>query len=76
MRTVPSRAKYTAALAGILLGCLLGGPVTGTASAADGPCYSPPSKTGAIPNDLPTGTYSYFCRVHPYMRGAFRVVPK
>ncbi|MEI7560540.1 MAG: hypothetical protein WCJ63_08105, partial [Actinomycetes bacterium] len=27
-----------------------------------------------IPNNLNTGTYSYFCRVHPYMRGAFRVI--
>jgi plastocyanin len=26
------------------------------------------------PNNLPTGTYAYFCRVHPFMRGAFRVV--
>jgi plastocyanin len=25
------------------------------------------------PANLPTGTYTYFCRVHPYMRGAFRV---
>src|SRR5215211_4070787 len=25
------------------------------------------------PNDLRPGTYAYFCRVHPYMRGAFRV---
>ena len=23
--------------------------------------------------DLPPGTYTYFCRVHPFMRGAFRV---
>ena len=22
------------------------------------------------------GTYTYFCRIHPFMRGAFRVVPK
>ncbi|CAB4881618.1 MAG: hypothetical protein F2799_07460 [Actinobacteria bacterium] len=28
----------------------------------------------SIPNNLNTGTYSYFCRVHPYMRGAFRVI--
>jgi len=33
-------------------------------------------RTWDTPNTLPTGTYSYFCRVHPYMRGAFRVVPK
>jgi plastocyanin len=26
------------------------------------------------PADLPAGTYTYFCRIHPFMRGAFRVV--
>ncbi len=26
-----------------------------------------------IPTDLPEGTYTYFCRIHPFMRGAFRV---
>jgi len=26
------------------------------------------------PKSLPDGTYNYFCRVHPFMRGAFRVV--
>ncbi len=26
-----------------------------------------------IPADLPAGTYTYFCRIHPIMRGAFRV---
>ncbi|MCB0868532.1 MAG: hypothetical protein KDB48_07530 [Solirubrobacterales bacterium] len=25
------------------------------------------------PGDLPKGTYTFFCRVHPLMRGAFRV---
>jgi hypothetical protein len=25
------------------------------------------------PTNLPTGTYTYFCRIHPFMRGAFRV---
>jgi plastocyanin len=25
------------------------------------------------PKTLPPGTYTYFCRIHPYMRGAFRV---
>jgi plastocyanin len=25
------------------------------------------------PSDLPNGTYTYFCRIHPFMRGAFRV---
>jgi plastocyanin len=28
------------------------------------------------PQDLPTGTYTYFCRIHPFMRGAFRVEPQ
>jgi hypothetical protein len=26
------------------------------------------------PSNLPAGTYSFFCRVHPFMRGAFRVI--
>jgi len=26
------------------------------------------------PSNLPPGTYTYYCRVHPFMRGAFRVV--
>jgi hypothetical protein len=26
------------------------------------------------PKNLPKGTYAYYCRVHPFMRGAFRVV--
>jgi len=25
------------------------------------------------PKTLPQGTYTYFCRIHPFMRGAFRV---
>jgi plastocyanin len=29
--------------------------------------------TWSIPADLPDGTYTYFCRIHPLMRGAFRV---
>ena len=42
--------------------------------------YGPPSLTSAeqriewrTPKDLPPGTYTYFCRTHPFMRGAFRV---
>ena len=27
----------------------------------------------ATPANLKAGTYTYFCRVHPFMRGAFRV---
>lgn len=30
--------------------------------------------TWDTPSDLDPGTYTYFCRVHPFMRGAFRVV--
>jgi plastocyanin len=29
--------------------------------------------TWTTPSDLPGGTYTYFCRIHPFMRGAFRV---
>lgn len=29
--------------------------------------------TWETPADLTPGTYTYFCRVHPFMRGAFRV---
>lgn len=29
--------------------------------------------TWETPKDLKPGTYTYFCRVHPFMRGAFRV---
>jgi plastocyanin len=32
--------------------------------------------TWSTPSDLPPGTYTYFCRIHPFMRGAFRVVAK
>ena len=31
--------------------------------------------TWSTPADLAPGTYTYFCRIHPFMRGAFRVVP-
>jgi hypothetical protein len=57
---------------------------------ADGPVdfdsgqlgFGPPGFTAAAqrtewrtPKDLQPGTYTYFCRVHPFMRGAFRVKP-
>ena len=29
--------------------------------------------TWKTPQDLPSGTYTYFCRIHPFMRGSFRV---
>ncbi|MBI2708434.1 MAG: hypothetical protein HYX34_01865 [Actinobacteria bacterium] len=31
--------------------------------------------TWQTPANLPPGTYTYFCRIHPFMRGAFRVEP-
>jgi hypothetical protein len=31
-------------------------------------------RTWQTPADLPPGTYTYFCRIHPFMRGSFRVV--
>ncbi|MCW2967273.1 MAG: hypothetical protein JWM71_1045 [Solirubrobacteraceae bacterium] len=30
--------------------------------------------TWSTPVNLPKGTYAYFCRVHPFMRGSFRVI--
>jgi plastocyanin len=30
-------------------------------------------QTWSTPADLPTGQYTYFCRIHPFMRGSFRV---
>jgi plastocyanin len=29
--------------------------------------------TWKTPDNLPSGTYTYFCRIHPFMRGSFRV---
>jgi plastocyanin len=43
--------------------------------------YGPPGFTPAAnrntwktPKSLKAGTYTYFCRIHPFMRGSFRVV--
>jgi len=30
--------------------------------------------TWSTPRNLSAGTYTYFCRIHPFMRGSFRVV--
>jgi plastocyanin len=41
--------------------------------------FGPPANgqtTWSTPTNLPPGTYTYMCRIHPFMRGAFRVVPK
>ena len=35
-----------------------------------------PNPVANTPPDLKPGKYSYFCRIHPWMRGAFEVVPK
>ena len=29
--------------------------------------------TWSTPADLPPGTYTYYCRIHPFMRGVFRI---
>ena len=34
-----------------------------------------PNPLASTPPDLDVGKYSYFCRIHPWMRGAFEVVP-
>jgi plastocyanin len=45
--------------------------------------FGPPGFTPAAnrntwdtPKRLKAGTYTYFCRIHPFMRGSFRVVGK
>jgi hypothetical protein len=30
--------------------------------------------TWSTPTTLPPGTYTFFCRIHPWMRGVFRIV--
>jgi plastocyanin len=42
-----------------------------------GPGIATPAEntnTWQTPKSLKPGTYTYFCRIHPFMRGAFRVV--
>jgi len=34
-----------------------------------------PNPTAETPADLAPGLYSYYCRIHPWMRGAFRIEP-
>ncbi len=31
--------------------------------------------TWKTPADLPPGTYTFYCRIHPWMRGVFRILP-
>jgi hypothetical protein len=53
--------------------CANGGPGPVTKAIASG-CIG--TTTWQTPKNLSPGTYTYFCRIHPFMRGAFRVVPK
>jgi plastocyanin len=32
-----------------------------------------PDPVAQTPPTLPPGRYSYFCRIHPFMRGVFKV---
>jgi len=50
-----------------------GGP-TGLINAVRTGCLG--RVTWRTPKNLRPGTYTYFCRIHPFMRGAFRVVPR
>jgi plastocyanin len=38
--------------------------------------FTPASNTNtwSTPKNLRAGTYTYFCRIHPFMRGSFRVI--
>jgi hypothetical protein len=51
--------------------CKDGGPATVKLVAAG--CVG--SRTWKTPKSLRPGLYTYYCRIHPFMRGAFRVVP-
>jgi hypothetical protein len=53
--------------------CATGGP-TGVTKLIQTGCVG--TTEWKTPKTLTPGTYTYFCRVHPFMRGAFRVVPK
>jgi plastocyanin len=48
--------------------------VSGLAKILQAGCVG--SVTWKTPRSLTPGTYTYFCRIHPFMRGSFRVVPK
>jgi hypothetical protein len=51
--------------------CKDGGP--GTVKLVANGCVG--SRTWRTPKNLSPGLYTYYCRIHPFMRGAFRVVP-
>jgi hypothetical protein len=35
-----------------------------------------PNPVATTPPDLAPGLYTYYCRIHPWMRGAFRIEPR
>jgi len=49
-------------------------PVSGLVRLVHNSCVG--TSTWKTPRNLSPGTYTYFCRIHPFMRGAFKVVPK
>jgi hypothetical protein len=53
--------------------CATGGP-QGLVRFVGSSCIG--TSTWKTPKNLDPGTYTYFCRIHPFMRGAFNVVPK
>ena len=59
---------------------LADGPVTfDSGELGFGPQYATAAANRATwktPKNLSPGTYTYFCRIHPFMRGAFRVVKR
>jgi hypothetical protein len=52
--------------------CKNGGP-GGLVRVLDNGCIG--TTRWKTPKDLKAGLYTYYCRIHPFMRGAFRVVP-
>jgi plastocyanin len=54
---------------------LAGGPVTfDSGELGHGGAPASGTITWSTPSNLPPGTYTYFCRIHPFMRGVFRVI--
>jgi hypothetical protein len=53
-----------------------GGRQFDSAELGYGPGFATPAanrNTWSTPKNLARGTYTYFCRIHPFMRGSFRV---
>jgi plastocyanin len=56
------------------LGVNYGGTATGTLPGLQAPASG--QVTWSTPKSLKPGTYTYFCRIHPFMRGSFRVIKR